>query len=90
MILSLAAIVMDARKTNNWQVPLDHEIGLRVAAEVPWELKRIQIAREPRAHRVPAGVEFTHRGYAALLKSNNRFVIDTEAMRHVSSTASAS
>ena len=45
---------------------------------MPWELKRVVLAREPKARRMPVDTAWKHRG-AALLLADGTVVLEAEA-----------
>jgi len=82
-VLEEAEMRMAERATANWNLTLVDSVYTRIKELVPWEVSRIQIARNPKARRLPTDFPYLHRATVAL-KTNGEIFVESEPIEKVS------
>ena len=77
-ILEAASKVVESQGSAGWVVPQDHEVYRKIRSAVPWDLKRVQVYKLPKARREMSDLAWTHRG-CAQLRTDGSITVETEA-----------
>ena len=74
--------LMEGRRSPNMAITVDDPIYRRVAANIPWDIARVQGCRLPKARRFPVDIPYTHRA-AILLQADQQLMIEVDAVKEL-------
>ena len=81
-VLDMAADEAGKSAAITWNAAPESELAAAVRALVPWQIARIQVAKHPRARRLPVDIVFRHRLHA-LRMMDGSVIIESESVFNI-------
>ena len=81
-VMKLVDQVFRTSATQQITLTKGHDIRKRVEELIPWAIERVQIAKTPRARRMPPDIPYTHRA-TILLYNDDELVCESEDIGNV-------